>query len=106
VRYDLCSEYFVQYGQFLTRLARHNISTRQSELLVWQWRPIEPATMVPEDCWLHHDKYENEAFLQAMMDAAWERGLKPAGYRNDNPQLDAIKYHLEDMRKLVFKETK
>jgi hypothetical protein len=41
-------------------------------------------------------------FLQSFLDAAWEIGLRPKGYKTQE-QIDAIKYHLEDMRKLVFK---
>lgn len=36
--------------------------------------------------------------LQAIVDAAFEQGIKPTGYTSD----DATKYHLEDMRRLVF----
>jgi hypothetical protein len=40
---------------------------------------------------------------QNLMDELWNIGLRPAGGRGSAGQLDAIKYHLEDMRKLVFK---
>lgn len=40
-------------------------------------------------------------FLQAALDAAWERGLRPAGYADHKNELTAVRYHLEDMRKLA-----
>ena len=43
---------------------------------------------------------EIDDFLQAMMDAAWDRGLRPAGF--EGPQeLAATKRHLDDMRMLA-----
>lgn len=41
--------------------------------------------------------------LQAILDACWEYGMRPTGFKNSNDETAAIKYHLEDMRMLVFK---
>jgi len=32
----------------------------------------------------------------------WDAGIRPAHARDINPEVAAIKYHLEDMRKLCF----
>lgn len=42
-------------------------------------------------------------FLQSIMDFAWEQGMRPKGFdeRATEPQLAALRYHLEDMRKLA-----
>lgn len=41
-------------------------------------------------------------FLQAMMDAAWEMGLRPKGMKDQRDELAAVRYHLEDMRRLAL----
>ena len=40
---------------------------------------------------------------QKLMDDLWHCGLRPSQSIGSVGQLDAVKYHLEDMRKLVFK---
>lgn len=41
-------------------------------------------------------------FLQAAMDCAYARGLRPTGAPLDSSaELSAVRYHLEDMRKLA-----
>lgn len=40
-------------------------------------------------------------FLQAALDAAWERGLRPTGFKDHTNELTAVRYHLEDMRTLA-----
>lgn len=44
---------------------------------------------------------EVEEFLRACMDAAWELGLRPTGFKDHTNELTAVRYHLEDMRYLV-----
>lgn len=41
-------------------------------------------------------------FLQAMLDAAWELGLRPAGYADHKNELAAVRDHLKDMRFLAL----
>ena len=41
--------------------------------------------------------------LQALMDGLWERGIRPKDRRYEN-ELELKDAHLQDMRKLVFKE--
>jgi len=40
--------------------------------------------------------------MQMLMDEMWRNGIRPTEVGTAG-QLDAMKYHLEDMRKLVFK---
>lgn len=42
--------------------------------------------------------------LQAILDACWGYGLRPTGFKSIADETSAIKYHLEDMRRLVFKD--
>lgn len=44
---------------------------------------------------------EPEAFLQAMLDCAWENGLRPTGFADHTNELKAVRDHLADMQKLV-----
>lgn len=41
---------------------------------------------------------------QRLMDELWQAGVKPSQSIGSTGQVEAIKYHLEDMRKLVFNE--
>ena len=41
-------------------------------------------------------------FLQAMLDLAWKKGLRPANVEYGDRELKAVRDHLADMQKLVF----
>lgn len=41
---------------------------------------------------------------QSLMDALYEAGFRPTQGGPTTGQLEALRYHLEDMRRLVFKE--
>lgn len=41
-------------------------------------------------------------FLQSVMDAAWEAGIRPSGYKDTERSITAMDAHLQDMRRLVF----
>lgn len=41
---------------------------------------------------------------QAMMDALFAAGVRPSKEFGQSSQIESIKYHLEDMRRLVFKD--
>ena len=42
---------------------------------------------------------------QLLMDSMWSAGLRPSQSISSTGQAEAIKYHLEDMRRLVFKDS-
>jgi hypothetical protein len=46
---------------------------------------------------------DSAEFLQNLMDQLWMMGIRPAGRKAADEQVKAIQYHLEDMRRLVFK---
>ena len=46
----------------------------------------------------------NSQFVQGVLDAAWEAGFRPTGFKDIQNETVAIKCHLEDMRRLVFKD--
>jgi hypothetical protein len=45
-------------------------------------------------------------FLQAIMDAGWEQGIRPRKFKDHTNELTAVRYHLEDMRALAFETAK
>ena len=47
-----------------------------------------------------------QPFLQAMADMLEKHGIRPASKPILENELTAVKYHLEDMRRLVFEEPK
>jgi hypothetical protein len=48
---------------------------------------------------------QTEKVIQSIIDAAWEFGMRPSGYKAEG-EIAAIKGHLEDMRKIVFLKVK
>jgi hypothetical protein len=53
-----------------------------------------------------HTHHQDTEFLQSLVDQAWDMGIRPRYARETTPEVNAIKYHLEDMRSLVFKKGK
>lgn len=51
------------------------------------------------------DNEEKEMF-QVILDALISKGYRPSQVKLNDKELEATQYHLEDMRKLVFKEKK
>lgn len=41
------------------------------------------------------------AFLQAALEEAWRVGIRPRGFADHTNELTAVRYHLEDMRKIA-----
>jgi len=44
--------------------------------------------------------------VQKWLDELWELGIRPSNGSGDGNTIEATKYHLEDMRSLVFKKNK
>lgn len=42
-----------------------------------------------------------DQFLQAAMDCAWSLGMRPRGFEDHTNELAAVRFHLDDMRKLA-----
>jgi hypothetical protein len=60
--------------------------------------PIDPLFFI--------DRRAGVKFIQAFVDAAAQEKIFPSNYVPPKAELDAIRFHLEDMRKLVFKKGK
>lgn len=50
-----------------------------------------------------HPMYLENDGAQAILQALWNAGYRPNNGESTKAHVDALKYHLEDMRKLVFK---
>lgn len=59
---------------------------------VGEAQPVPPLFVFPE----------NDSAAQELMDDLWACGVRPTEGRGSAGQLDAVRHHLEDMRKLVF----
>ena len=57
---------------------------------------VEEYSPVPPLVRLSHDE------AQELVNSLWEAGYRPSQDAGSSGQLSAVKYHLEDMRKLVF----
>lgn len=44
-------------------------------------------------------------FLKAIVEAAWEAGIRPDSMKDRQGEIGAVRYHLEDMRALVMRTT-
>lgn len=69
------------------------------QALVMQTVP-EGSLIVQNDGVLANYNDETDDFLRAIMDAAWEVGIRPTGFQDHTNELKATRYHLEDMRLL------
>jgi len=74
---------------------RHPSSVSVAEPMIMKDTPIEiepaPAAII------------TPTTAQQMMDELWNIGVRPSEGSGSAGQLASVKYHLEDMRKLVFK---
>ena len=46
----------------------------------------------------------NPEAAQRLVDELWASGLRPSRHTDEASKIDAVQYHLEDMRKLVFEK--
>lgn len=59
---------------------------------------LEGGERVPDDAFISL----RPEILQGIMDGLWERGVRPKDRRYEN-ELDLMKNHLEDMRRIALK---
>lgn len=62
---------------------------------------VNPGEMSTAGPMLRLDGRQDKDFLQEMMDAAWNAGVRPSELNDLSSTLEATKYHLEDMRLLA-----
>lgn len=59
---------------------------------------IEPSSFASDSSPI----ISNEQFIQGVLDAAWEFGFRPIGYKDTQKETEALRAHLEDMQKIVM----
>jgi hypothetical protein len=66
-------------------------------------KTFEQGLMTTDDGGILGDqtKAECQDFLRALMDAAWEIGIRPSQFTDHTNELKATRFHLEDMRLLA-----
>ena len=62
---------------------------------------VKTGENIPRAC--HVD--DTHDIVQAIVDAAWEAGIRPHSYKDEASSIARIEFHLADMRALVFKVT-
>lgn len=60
---------------------------------------IEPGVRFPFPTAMGQDA---EEFMRAMLNAAWEAGLRPDGFNDTRESMKATIAHLQDMRAIAF----
>ena len=98
-RYDVADDSFQLFIRLLDQSGQHWVVepftiTKQPRLA----GPTLSTSVPDEQDGVGHDI---NGFLQAALELAWEIGLRPQGYADPSNELSAVRYHLEDMRKLA-----
>jgi hypothetical protein len=70
---------------------------------VLEMETVEMLELQPSEPFLELPAADGEGMLRAIMDAAWERGIRPTHYEDYRRVNDAKDAHLQDMRALVAK---
>lgn len=98
--------------------ARFDLPTNDFEIFIMHSRPdggrslvksltmysVAPGVAVPPNAGriLAPELGTQRELLQALLDGAWESGLRPTGYGNVAEALRASDAHLQDMRAIAF----
>lgn len=101
------ADYLIEFNSFLLLLKKYDVASRRAFVAKRiEWVEVEAGQRIPEDTGERWSEMDVKAFLQAAMNAGWQMGLKPSQFneKDERPHMDALKYHLEDMRRLVFKD--
>lgn len=88
---------FVCADQWGTRApSGHGLIVKVASDFVWSDKE-EGAAWDPQD-----GIGKADDLIQSIMDRGWEAGFRPRQCQLDTNELTSTKYHLEDMRRLVF----
>lgn len=73
---------------------------------IYKFAKLAPLEMVENDD--RHIKDPTFSFnreeAQSLLDALWKEGLRPTDHADPSGEIQRISDHLQDMRRLVFKE--
>lgn len=85
-------------------LLRKDLGKRQLAKLVWEDLPDE--WLLPEPTFSSSQESIEDGFkplVQSIIEQAESAGVISSSVKDKTDEIKAVKYHLEDMRKLVFK---
>lgn len=82
---------------------RGNIPPRDRKRYVFNGMEWE---LLDDNCRYGSSMELPEKVAQELVNCLWECGIRPAAAKGSAGQLTAVQYHLEDMRKMVFKPEK
>jgi len=94
-RYGLNLEIYIGYME-----GKQAYLLQNNEMVEWDGLEVKEPTIK-----LRMNYREQEPVLRSLVDGLIEHGIKPTKKLPDNNELTAIKYHLEDMRKIVFEDS-
>lgn len=94
-RYEPWTDNTAVFMRYVDRMgARHMVRPLAFEMMSVAQVDVAPTLGTGDE----DASTDARGFLQAAMDAAWEIGLRPAGYADVANEIAAVRYHLEDMR--------
>lgn len=96
LRFDTTDLLIVEYG-----------STPGERVFYGPMETFKPASRhaeIPPTLRIEDERMD--ALLQAIVDAAWERGLRPREIADQRSQVTAMTDHLNDLRRIAFKTLK
>lgn len=88
-------------GKTMTIIAKHSDGHHMAIPFNIDFKPIQKGEMT-SPCFVQSD--DGDDLFQALAQGLAEAGYFPQVYQDKDNELKATKYHLEDMRRLVFKE--
>ncbi len=74
------------------------------QVLEPKWREIPKGEPLGEPTFRFSSSSDDRGSLQSLFNQLWNIGLRPKDGTGNSGHVESIRYHLEDMRKLVFKE--
>lgn len=94
IQHDFCT---MQKRIFVSR----KVGKDREFLTGGKWKKVEAGLFNVDSDFFKADSPEFDAFIQALVDEAWNAGYRPKEHVGVGSELAATKYHLEDMRNLT-----
>lgn len=97
-------EDIARMGIAIVVLNRDNNKAEVINLYTGEIKKLETGELIPDNFIIKLSDYVAQEFLQGLAEALDKRGIKTDKDAKIQGLLEATKYHLEDMRKIVFAE--
>ncbi len=83
-------------------LARSSMDGSSTDFMITPtMQSIKEGLVAPAEPTLKLSREEGHDFLQACANAAWEQGIQPVQLHDSRKELEAVRFHLDDMRLLA-----